>query len=148
MPRRKSDPLLRFWKNVDKGKPDECWAWKLALTPRGYGTFSVGAAREGSARAHRWIYQQVNGTLPPSTVVDHICRNRACVNPAHLKACSHRENLLASGSVALAAKNAAKTHCVNGHAFTPDNVYRTRTGTRMCRECGRINWRRYHDYTA
>lgn len=85
--------------------------------------------------AHRVAYEQARGPIPEGLELDHLCRNRACVNPDHLEPVTHRENLLRADT--FAARHAAQTHCVNGHEFTPDNTYiRTRPeGGRECRAC-------------
>lgn len=78
--------------------------------------------------AHRFAYELANGPIPDGLEIDHLCRNRKCVNPAHLQAVSHRENML----------RAAKTHCLNGHPLTGPNVYLRPDGRgRECRECRR-----------
>lgn len=75
-----------------------------------------------------------HGTQPGETL-DHLCRNRACVNPAHLEEVSHHENMLRG--TAPAANNARMTHCVNGHPLVDGNLYRasTRPGARYCKIC-------------
>jgi hypothetical protein len=68
--------------------------------------------------------------------IDHLCRVRHCVNPAHMEPVTPRENILRS-PVALAAINARKTHCPQGHPLSGANLYRTPQGFRACRECRR-----------
>ena len=84
----------------------------------------------------------MRGPIPEGLTLDHLCRVRACVNPAHLEPVTLRENTLRSPS-APTAINARKTECLRGHAFTPENtwVHRSR---RCCRECKRSWWRRTH----
>lgn len=126
----------RFWPKVKKGQPDECWLWRAAVARNGYGTFG----RDGQTRyAHRVAYELVRGPIPEGLVIDHLCRVRACVNPAHLEAVSLIENLRR-----IIRKNSLKTECIHGHAFTPANTIvgvDRRSGTprkrRDCRECAR-----------
>ena len=99
-----------FWGRVAVGPSDECWPWLGALTNWGYGrpTFAGRAVY-----AHRLAYELVVGSVPEGLVLDHLCRNPCCCNPAHLEPVTERENILrGQGAPAL---NAAKTHCGRGH---------------------------------
>lgn len=119
----------RFWLKTDK--TDGCWVWKASLRD-GYGVFAV----DGQARpAHRVAYELLVGLVPEGLVLDHLCRNRACVNPAHLEPVTDKVNILRGESVS--AKNRVKTHCLRGHEFTPENT-RVYNGGRWCIACAPV----------
>lgn len=69
-----------------------CWNWQLKIDQRGYGVVRREGRVVGNVRAHRWVYEQVVGPISEGMVLDHRCRNRRCVNPAHLEPVTHVEN--------------------------------------------------------
>lgn len=116
-----------------------CWEWAGRLTRDGYGRVRIGQNKVTGA--HRASYQMTYGPIPDGLVIDHLCRVRHCVNPAHMEAVTPRINTLRG--VGLQAINAAKTVCDNGHEYTPENTYTTPDGRRDCRACIRVRVARY-----
>lgn len=102
-----------------------CWVWSGARDRHGYGKFG-----HNSALAHRWSYENFVGPIPAGLHLDHLCRVRACVNPAHLEPVTNAENVR--------RRNEQRTHCIRGHAFDDENTYRSK-GRRACRACGRMH---------
>jgi hypothetical protein len=130
----------RFWGKVDAS--GTCWTWIAGLIPQGYGSFWL---RGKTRRSHKVAYESVVGPVPDGLVLDHICRNRRCVNPDHLRVVTHRENIFAPGSMCLAAQNAEKDECLRGHLLSGENLL-IWEGKRSCRICRRVNdLRRYHE---
>jgi hypothetical protein len=131
---RAGDPVERFWRKIDRRGPDECWLWtppsRVRFRGLEYGNFYTPS---GNVLAHRFAYELLVGPIPDDKEIDHLCRNTLCVNPAHLEPVPHRTNVLRG--TALAALNAKKTHCVNGHPFDEANTYVTAAGHRRCRRC-------------
>ena len=91
MARKVTDPHQRFWAKVDK--TDGCWLW-TATKIKGYGSFQLSTTpRRQHAYAHRLAYEWLVGPIPQGMVIDHICHNPACVNPDHLRATTHKQNI-------------------------------------------------------
>jgi HNH endonuclease len=129
----------RFWEKVDRRSDEDCWEWLASKSWGGYGFFSI----EGFNRhAHRVAYELEVSAIPAGLTIDHLCRNRACVNPRHLEAVTGRVNTLRGNS--FAAANARRTHCKHGHEFGPV-TFAGHQRVRRCPECRRIGWKKQNE---
>lgn len=126
--------------------PAGCWLWQGSINPCGYGQFRTNQFRSHQSRgdtvirAHRYAYLRFIGPIPEGLHLDHLCRVRSCVNPAHLEAVTNKENGLRG--VGAGALNARKTHCPKGHPYSGDNVIlepRPWGFSRRCRACRAVN---------
>jgi hypothetical protein len=132
----------RFWNKVEK--TTSCWNWTGSIKKSGYGRFHL--THSLGVPAHRISYELTKGRIPKGLVLDHLCRNRHCVNPDHLEIVTVGENV--KRGIGFAFTNSIKTHCKHGHGFTEDNIYWSR-GWRHCLRCMRENSRgRYRITTA
>ena len=117
--------------------PTGCWMWLGKLTGRGYGAIP----RDGlNHAAHRVYYERAIGQIPAGMVLDHLCRNIRCVNPAHLEPVTMKENTLRG--IGPTAINAVKTFCPKGHPYNEENL-RFRRGRRYCNACDYQHKRTY-----
>jgi hypothetical protein len=124
----------RFWSKVDVRKPGQCWEWKASVAPNGYGKFSI---RNRPESAHVVAFTLFGRTIEQGKHIDHICRNRRCVNPYHLRAVTPRINAI-ENSDSCSALNSRKTQCRRGHELTESNVkmlVKRGRPTRRCKIC-------------
>lgn len=129
---KRGTPEERFWPKVSGGDFETCWEWTAAKTD-GYGVFHVITdGRRAPVRAHRYAYQILIGGIPDGFDLDHLCRNRGCVNPWHLDPVPRVVN------VRRGQGHGSETHCPSGHAYTEANTYIHARGDRQCRSCIRV----------
>lgn len=134
----RTDTWARMVNSTKFDGPDGCWEWQSTINETGYGLYCH--HEFGSLLAHRLALHVAGKPVPADMTVDHLCRNRRCVNPAHLEIVDRATNSLrGNGYFAL---NARKTHCVNGHEYTPENTghkkSKTKVGVaRYCLTCSR-----------
>lgn len=128
------DDWYRFWSRVDK--TEGCWNWTGCIASRGYGDYEVRGQR---FLAHRIAYTAIAGEIPSGLVIDHLCRNRRCVNPAHMEPVTNKENILRG--VSPTSINARKVFCPQGHLLSTETKCNGGHWQRFCRPC-QVVWTR------
>ena len=118
-----------------------CWVATKGIDVNGYAKICRGGRRGKTDGMHRVSYELHFGSIPDSLVIDHLCKNRSCCNPVHLRAVTNGENVMCGDGPC--AQNAKKTHCKHGHRFTPQNTIVQGPskshpyGARACRACAK-----------
>jgi hypothetical protein len=130
-----ADRVVAFWQKISL--PDDtaqCWLWRGCRRADRYGQFWVG---DRFVYAHRFAYELLRAPIPPRLTIDHLCKNRSCVNPWHMEPVTMQENLRRGEGPAVV--NSRKTRCPHGHEYTVANTYvvlrRGRWPTRVCKAC-------------
>lgn len=157
MPPKRKPLTERIWGKFEQRADNECWPWTAAKTSAGYGHILADGGEDGkrtTVLGHRALYEILVGPIPDGMVLDHTCHtedeecpgnaecpHRGCVNPAHLEPIDFGENCMRGRGIA--PRNAKKTHCHNGHEYTPENTWRDKDGVRACRKCNKARMARW-----
>jgi hypothetical protein len=125
--------IKRLFSRTQIDDESGCWVWQGAKTKNGYGVIGY---KDGNILTHRMSYTLLVDNIPSSLQIDHLCRNRACINPTHLDIVTCKENLRRS-PITLQGIQLARTHCPQGHRLEEGNLdnWSRRMGKRKCRLC-------------
>lgn len=127
--------LELFLRHIEIDNLSGCWKWKGSLDKDGYGFF--GSSMEWGKRAHRFSFMYFRKPLLEGLTIDHLCRNKSCVNPYHLEQVTNKENLRRAKNQ-VSTINSKKTHCKRGHELTGYNLIIKCGYKRTCRKCSNM----------
>lgn len=123
-------PIQRFSAKFVANGYNDCWIWTGAVESQGYGRFCLHGK---TIYAHRASFILHNSVIPDGMQIDHLCRNRRCVNPSHLEIVTQKENILRGESPT--AKHARQAVCIRGHELSGKNLRIAPNGARKCKTC-------------
>jgi HNH endonuclease len=131
---RKDAQIKRMLARTQVDEKTGCWLWQGPVSPEGYPRTALNLERGvyKHMNAHTALWWLVESPIPSPLQLDHLCRIKRCINPAHMEVVTGRVNTLRSN--AITAINARKTHCKRGHPLSGDNLY-LQGETRQCRTC-------------
>lgn len=130
----------KFWEKVSMPViATDCWNWQATKSSNGYGLFWI---NDKNKRAHRVAYEAIFGSIPEELECHHICENKRCVNPFHIKLVTPIEHLELTPTH-YSKQQKSRVCCMQGHAFTQQNTYVCTNGARVCRICHREELRLY-----
>ena len=109
-----------------------CITAKRGITTNGYSRIYINGKQ---TQSHRWAWELLNGEIPEGKVIDHMCSNKLCIAPDHLRLVSQQENIMAG-----LHNIDNRTHCNSGHLFE-GNIMVRKSGKRECAECNRVRAR-------
>jgi len=139
LPHTRMDEHSRaFWELSYPEDDNGCWPWSGQQNRQGYG---VAVLRGRKMTAHRVAWLRSGHSIEVELTLDHLCRNKLCINPGHLEPVTRKENVLRGDT--LPAANLRKTVCANGHPYSPENTIHKGDGSRVCRICKSDQNRRY-----
>jgi len=142
------DPTNRFWQKVNKQGPSHdnyitgeplapCWDWDSGLNRLGYGLFKL---HPKNVSAHRFSFELLRTEDISELELDHLCKNRKCVNPEHLDPVTHQEHMRRQAEEVF-----NRPLCINGHDWQSEGTYFfTPSGGRKCWVCRRITLDKYN----
>lgn len=134
-----------FWDKVQPCPMSGCWLWTAYVIGPKKGRWNEGYGQVWNGvrvvPAHRYSFISLVGEIPDGLVLDHLCRIRCCVNPAHLEPVTRAENTRRGDLSRNGDVQRNRTHCPRGHEYNKANTYTCSRGKRMCRECSRLNMR-------
>lgn len=133
-------PIVRFLPKI-KILNNGCWEWKTGIIKTEYAIFTINHKR---ISAHRFIYEYFYNEINPNLSIDHLCKNRRCVNPLHLEQVTQQENCRrGNGGKIRGLQLKSKTHCPQGHPYSKENTYTTPKNKRMCRICTKLHFQQF-----
>jgi hypothetical protein len=128
------------WEKINKTAT--CWNWTGHIRQGGYGEIMIKGKKY---RAHRLVYETLKEKIPDGLVLDHLCRNRKCVNPEHLEVVTQVENVIRGEGIGMRMKR--RTHCIRGHLFAGHTLKQSKKNNpyRICKICKSIRQKKWKD---
>jgi hypothetical protein len=107
-------PLVALGKS-----PGDCWEWLGRRQDNGYGKKQFNGR---TVLAHRWLWIQLFGKIPDGLVIDHVCQNRGCVNPHHLRVVTQAENVRSGLTTLLTEGDVKEIRKLHEAGWFNDNI--------------------------